>query len=114
MDESMSIFRTHIIARIPDWLITSPILASRKKTVDPAQNRGTLPNSGDDMRQSGNDMVRVRSFLPPIIAGKVTAIFSRSVQTTHRHSGLQTGAKARKQGECLIGRLTHIIASFDF
>jgi hypothetical protein len=57
MDEYMWIFRAHIFARIPDRLITSPILDERKKTDDPAENRGESPILGDDMRQTGEDMV---------------------------------------------------------
>ena len=62
MDESMPIFPAHNFARISDRLITSPILGERKKTVDPAENRGETPILGGDMRQAGKDMVLLSIF----------------------------------------------------
>ena len=57
MDESTRDVPAHHLARNTDRLRISPNLAERKKTVDAAQDRGTSPNGGDDLRQRGDEMV---------------------------------------------------------
>src|SRR5258708_33172137 len=56
MDESTGIFRAHNFARNTDRPITSPKKARGGKGQIPAQNCSILPNSGGDMRQTGEDM----------------------------------------------------------
>ena len=62
MDESTLIFPAHIFARIPNWLITPPNEARTENHRLSRLFSWLKPKIGDDMGQTGDDMVLQLSF----------------------------------------------------
>src|SRR6266700_705200 len=96
MDESTSISRTHIIARISDRLITSPILSEWRIPIDQARKTGA---NRQNLAMICVNLAKIWScspFLSRIMAGKAATTFPRSRLSTHRHEGEASGYKGHE------------------
>src|SRR5438034_7648436 len=90
MDEPTSISRKHIIARISNRLITSPILSKRRIPIDPAEKLGQTVKTWQMICVKLAKIWIESPFLPPLPAKAAAATISRSVLTAR---GMKTEQK---------------------